>query len=79
MRYDGQRARFYTIEYVVKDEDGGERRADLPMIFGDKETTLENAVALVRSGIIVSRVKGPRFEMGRSALSAYARHNAALE
>jgi hypothetical protein len=60
----------YTIEYVDQC-DGREQRSVVPMVFWDKQSALEGACALVRTGIFVSKVEGPHFLMHRTALAAY--------
>ena len=60
----------YTIECVIKGE-GGEHAVVMPVVFRDKTAALGNACALMRSGVVVSRVTGPQFEMRRTALEAY--------
>jgi hypothetical protein len=60
----------YTIEYT-EDRDGAERRATVPMVFRDKQDALDGAAALMRTGIVVSKVDGPGLRMHRTALVAY--------
>lgn len=60
----------YTIEYI-ENHDGAERRATVPMVFRDKHEALDGAAALMRNGIVVSKVEGPGFRMHRTALVAY--------
>ncbi len=62
----------YTIEYV-EHHDGAERRATVPMVFRDKQDALDGAAALMRTGIVVSKVEGPGFRMHRTALVAYCK------
>ena len=45
----------------------------LPVIFADKEEAIANALALLRAGFSVSKVRGPSFEMNETALTAYGR------
>jgi hypothetical protein len=56
----------YTIEWL---DDG--RVVDIPMVFRDKETALENARALMDAGFVVNRVKGPGFEIGQTEIEAF--------
>lgn len=62
----------YTIEYVDH-HDGAERRSTVAMAFRDKQSALDGAAALMRSGISVSKVEGPGFQMHRTALVAYCK------
>jgi hypothetical protein len=59
----------YTIEYLEERADGP-RYVVAPMFFPDKATAL--ASALLRAGFLVSKVTGPGFEMGTTALKAYS-------
>jgi hypothetical protein len=59
----------YTIEYANQ-RDGAEQCSVVPMVFWDKQSALEGACALVRTGISVSKVEGPHFLMQRTAVAA---------
>jgi len=65
--------RRYTIESLVQDDLGDGRSVEIPMVFRDRETALENARALMKAGIGVVKVKGPNFEIGETALRAFFR------
>jgi hypothetical protein len=60
----------YTIEYVNQ-RGGAEQHSVIPMVFWDKQSALEGAGALMKTGVSVSKVEGPDFQMGRTALVAY--------
>jgi hypothetical protein len=63
------RSGWYTIEYVAECQDGV-RPAVSPMLFRDRDTALASARALLSAGFLVSRVVGPDFEIGGTALVA---------
>lgn len=48
-------------------DDGAKRRSIVPIVFRDKESALDGAVALMRIG----QQEGPGFQMRRTALVAY--------
>jgi hypothetical protein len=60
----------YTIEYVNQ-RIGGEQRSIVPMVFRDKQSALDGACALIKTGISVSKVEDPGFRMREAALGAY--------
>jgi hypothetical protein len=60
----------YTIEYLNQRIDG-EQRSIVPMVSRDKQSALDGARALIKTGISVSKVEGPGFRMREAALGAY--------
>jgi hypothetical protein len=67
-----QRCGWYTIEYVAECHDGV-RPAVSPMLFRDRDTALASARALLSAGFLVSRVVGPDFQIGGTALVPVSR------
>jgi hypothetical protein len=63
----------------VNHRDGAEQRSVMPMVFWDRQSALEGAYALMRTGISVSKVEGPHFLMQRTALLAYYRSRCTRE
>jgi len=62
----------YRIECLIE-RDGNLQRFDVAMVFRDKAAALGSACVLMDTGIAVSKVSGPNFEMSKTAVEAYYR------